>query len=78
MTLAALGEAFFAVGFAAGFMYLLLTVDFSGKDKSSRRQRGWVEFTLVTIVVVIGFIGTVFAFRTAGYRGDFCTENGQH
>lgn len=68
VTLAALGEAFFAVGFAAGFMYLLRTVDFSGKDKSSRRQRGWVEFTLVTIVVVIGFIGTVFAFRTAGYE----------
>ncbi|KAF4325227.1 hypothetical protein G195_001261 [Phytophthora kernoviae 00238/432] len=39
VTLAALGEAFFAVGFAAGFMYLLRTVDFSGKDKSSRRQQ---------------------------------------
>lgn len=71
VTLAALGEAFFAVGFAAGFMYLLRTVDFSGKDKSSRRQRGWVEFTLITIVVVIAFLGTVFAFRSAGYEAVF-------
>lgn len=71
VTLAALGEAFFAVGFAAGFMYLLRTVDFSGKDKNSRRQRGWVEFTMVTIVVVIGFIGVVFAFRGAGYEAVF-------
>ncbi|MGF9699108.1 MULTISPECIES: cytochrome c biogenesis protein CcsA [Paenibacillus] len=71
VTLAALGEAFFAVGFAAGFMYLLRTVDFSGKDKSSRRQRGWVEFTLITIVVVVGFIGTVFAFRASGYETVF-------
>lgn len=74
VTLAALGESFFAVGFAAGLMYLLRTIDFGSKDKSSRRQKWWVEFTLFSIIIVVGFIVSVFAFRASGYEAVF-TQN---
>ncbi|MBP1999506.1 ABC-type transport system involved in cytochrome c biogenesis permease subunit [Paenibacillus shirakamiensis] len=75
VTLAATGESFFAVGFAAAFMYLLRTVNFKGTDKSDRRQRRWVEFTLFSIIIVIGFIVAVFAFRLGGYETVFTREH---
>lgn len=65
VTLAALGESFFAVGFAAGLMYLLRTVKFDSKERSDRKQQRLVEFTLFSIIVIIGFLGSVFAFRGA-------------
>ncbi|GGF87597.1 cytochrome c biogenesis protein CcsA [Paenibacillus abyssi] len=71
VTTAALGEAFFAVGFAAGLMYLLRVVDFKGKTKEARRAQRWVEFTLYVIIVVISFIITVFVFRGMGYEAEF-------
>ncbi|WP_435925198.1 c-type cytochrome biogenesis protein CcsB [Paenibacillus sp. DYY-L-2] len=74
VTLAALGESFFAVGFAAGLMYLLRSIDFNATDKSSRRQKWWVEFTLFSIIIVVGFIVSVFTFRAAGYEAVF-TQN---
>ncbi|OAB44243.1 cytochrome c biogenesis protein CcsA [Paenibacillus glacialis] len=74
VTMAALGESFFAIGFAAGFMYLLRTVDFNSKEKSDRRQQRGVEFTLLSIVVVIGFIASVYAFRVGGYESVFTQE----
>lgn len=61
VTTAALGEAFFAVGFAAGLMYLLRVVDFNDKSKAGRRSQFWVEFTLYSIVVIVGFIVAVLA-----------------
>ncbi|MBD2869616.1 cytochrome c biogenesis protein CcsA [Paenibacillus sp. IB182493] len=74
VTTAALGEAFFAVGFAAGLMYLLRVVDFKGKTKEARRSQFWVEFSLYTIIVIVGFIFAVFAFRGAGYEAQFVQE----
>ncbi|GAK39973.1 cytochrome c biogenesis protein CcsA [Paenibacillus urinalis] len=74
VTLAALGESFFAVGFAAGLMYLLRTVKFDSSAKSDKKQQGWVEFTLIVIIIVIGFIGTVFAFRASGYEAVFTQQ----
>ncbi|MEC0089803.1 cytochrome c biogenesis protein CcsA [Paenibacillus macquariensis] len=74
VTMAALGESFFAIGFAAGFMYLLRTVDFNSKNKSDRRQQRGVEFTLLSIVIVIGFIASVYAFRVGGYETVFTQE----
>lgn len=71
VTLAAVGESFFAVGFAAGLMYLLRTIDFRANDKISRRQKWWVEFTFFSIIIVVGFIVSVFAFRAAGYEAVF-------
>lgn len=74
VTMAALGESFFAIGFAAGFMYLLRSVDFSSKDKRERRQQRGVEFVFITIVVLLGFIISVFAFRIDGYQSVFTQE----
>ncbi|SET53951.1 cytochrome c-type biogenesis protein CcsB [Paenibacillus sp. NFR01] len=74
VTLAALGESFFAIGFAAGLMYLLRTVDFNPKT-GNRRQQRLVEFTLFTILVIIGFLGSVFAFRAGGYESVFVSSN---
>lgn len=71
VSLAALGEAFFAVGFAAGFMYLLRTMDFKAKTKAAIRSQRWLEFTIFSILVVVGFIACVFIFRGAGYEAEF-------
>ncbi|WP_028610493.1 cytochrome c biogenesis protein CcsA [Paenibacillus harenae] len=74
VTTAALGEAFFAVGFAAGLMYLLRVIDFKGKTKEARRSQFWVEFSLYSIVLIVGFIIAVFAFRGMGYEAQFVQE----
>lgn len=74
VTTAALGEAFFAVGFAAGLMYLLRVVDFKENTRQAREAQFWVEFTLYTIVIIIGFIVAVFGFRGAGYEAHFVQE----
>jgi ABC-type transport system involved in cytochrome c biogenesis, permease component len=74
VTGAALGEAFFAVGFAAGLMYLLRVTDYNDKSKSARRSRRWLEFSLYVLIVVAGFIITVFAFRGASYEAVFLQE----
>ncbi|SEN23452.1 cytochrome c biogenesis protein CcsA [Paenibacillus sp. OV219] len=75
VTTAATGEAFFAVGFAAGLMYLLRTVDFKQTSEKARREQRWVEFTLYVIIIIIAFISSVFAFRGAGYEASFTQEN---
>jgi ABC-type transport system involved in cytochrome c biogenesis permease subunit len=74
VTTAALGEAFFAVGFAAGLMYLLRVMDYNDKTKNGRRAQFWLEFTLYSIIVIVGFIIAVFAFRGAGYEAEFTQE----
>ncbi|CAM4225357.1 cytochrome c biogenesis protein CcsA [Paenibacillus tarimensis] len=75
VTTAALGEAFFAVGFAAGLMYLLRVIDFKGTDKAAKRAQRWIEFTLYVIIVIVGFIGAVFLFRGMDYQASFTQTN---
>ncbi|MBW5446681.1 c-type cytochrome biogenesis protein CcsB [Cohnella sp. CFH 77786] len=74
VTTAALGEAFFAVGFAAALVQLLRVVDFTRTDKAGKRARRWVEGFLLVILIVIGFLVSVFAFRAAGYEAEFRQE----
>lgn len=74
VSLAALGEAFFAVGFAAGLMYLIRMVNFNGTSKADRRERRGVEFSLLTIVALVSFIVLIFSFNAAGYSAKFETE----
>ncbi|TCZ81249.1 c-type cytochrome biogenesis protein CcsB [Paenibacillus albiflavus] len=74
VTTAALGEAFFAVGFAAGLMYLIRMVNFQGTSKTDRRERRGVEFSLFTIVALVSFIVLIFAFNSAGYSAKFQIE----
>ncbi|MDG0789704.1 cytochrome c biogenesis protein CcsA [Cohnella ginsengisoli] len=74
VTTAATGEAFFAVGFAAALVKLLRVIDFSRTDKAGRREQRWVEFVLFFMVVIIGFLVSVFAFRGGGYEAKFQQE----
>lgn len=74
VTTAALGESFFAVGFAAALVQLLRVVDFTRTDKAGMRSRRWVESFLFIILIVIGFLVSVFAFRSSGYQAEFRQE----
>ncbi|MNC10382.1 Cytochrome c biogenesis protein CcsA [compost metagenome] len=69
VTLAASGEAFFAVGFAGGLMYLIRTIDF-GSFEDRWKRRG-VEFILFALLAVTGFAGSFFGFQAAGFRAVF-------
>jgi ABC-type transport system involved in cytochrome c biogenesis permease subunit len=71
VTTAALGEAFFAVGFATGLMHLIRTVDFTSAAKTARRERRGVELTILSILMVVGFVIATFAFKWAGYEAVF-------
>ncbi len=71
VTTAALGEAFFAIGFVAGVMYLLKTINFQSKQKADIRQQRGLEFTLFVILMVVVFAGSVFTFNSFGYQAQF-------
>ncbi|WP_438445562.1 c-type cytochrome biogenesis protein CcsB [Gorillibacterium sp. sgz5001074] len=71
VTTAAAGEAFFAVGFAGGLMYLLRTIDYQGRSKEARKRQRWVEATLFVLLVIVGFVGGIFTFNGAGYKAVF-------
>lgn len=66
VTMVALGYAFFAVGFLAGLLHLLRSVRWDAG--APRRPQRWLEFTMASIVIVVGFISIVFIFRGAGYE----------
>lgn len=74
VTTAALAEAFFAVGFAAGLMYLLRVVNFKGTSKSERWERRGVEIVIFTVLTVVGFVVAVFGFRAMDYEARFVHE----
>jgi ABC-type transport system involved in cytochrome c biogenesis permease subunit len=74
VTTAAAGEAFFAVGFAGGLMYLLRSVNFGGESKRERREQRGVEFTLFVIITLIAFVGSIFGFNAAGYHAQFSQQ----
>ncbi|WP_442601141.1 c-type cytochrome biogenesis protein CcsB [Paenibacillus sp. KN14-4R] len=74
VTFAAAGEAFFAVGFAAGLMHLLRTINFKGKLKNEKREQRGVEFTLFVIIMLIAFIALTFTFNASGYKAKFSAE----
>ncbi|MFC0214900.1 cytochrome c biogenesis protein CcsA [Paenibacillus chartarius] len=75
VTTAALGEAFFAVGFAGGLMYLLRTVDYRSGEPSDRKERRGVEVTLFVIVTLVAFVSSIFIFNSAGYRAEFAQQS---
>lgn len=71
VTTAASGEAFFAVGFAGGLMYLLRTMEYGNPSAKARKEQRWVEFTLFVLLVIVGFVGGIFSFNGAGYKAVF-------
>jgi len=74
VTTAALGEAFFALGFAAGLMYLIRTIDFAGTSKRAVRERRGIEFSLFFMLTLVAFIVLIFSFNAAGYKAKFSAE----
>ncbi|WP_238188527.1 cytochrome c biogenesis protein CcsA [Paenibacillus sp. L3-i20] len=74
VTMAALGNAFFAIGFIAGLMYLLRVIDFKGTTPKARRMERWLELMVYFIIIIIGFIIAIFAFRGVGYEAEFLLE----
>lgn len=74
VSLAATGEAFFAVGFAGGLMHLLRTIDFQSKTKSAKRQTFAMEITLLSVLFLVGFIISSLLFSATGYEATFTKE----
>ncbi|GGD69472.1 c-type cytochrome biogenesis protein CcsB [Paenibacillus nasutitermitis] len=74
VTTAAIGEAFFGVGFALGLMYLLRTVNFKETGHKARKAQRAIEMVMLVGVILIGFLVSVFAFRAAGYEATFSQE----
>ncbi|TVY11574.1 cytochrome c biogenesis protein CcsA [Paenibacillus cremeus] len=74
VTTAAFGEAFFAVGFAAGLMYLIQSVNFKGTSKGDRKEQRGVEFTIFTLVMILAFVIAIFSFNAAGYHARFAND----
>jgi len=71
VTTAAAGEAFFAVGFAAGLMYLLRTINFNSSDQAGKKERVGVEITMFFLVTIVAFVVMIFSFNAAGYSAKF-------
>ncbi|TVX92852.1 cytochrome c biogenesis protein CcsA [Paenibacillus agilis] len=59
-------EAFFAVGFVAGIMYLVHTMRWD--DASKRKSQIALEFSLFTVIIILGYVVAVFGYRAAGYE----------
>lgn len=76
VTTAAAGEAFFAVAFAAGVMYLVRTVDFVSKTKQALLAQRGVEAIILAVLMLIGFITMVFTFQAMDYKAEFVQMNG--
>lgn len=74
VTTAALGEAFFAVGFAAGLMYLIRVINYSGQFKSDRRERRGVEIVIFVVLMIVSFIVSVYVFKGINYEASFMQE----
>ena len=73
VTVAACGEGAFAVGFAAGLMYLVRTVN---QEKSNRSTK-WLEVVLSVVLMLVGFIGSSAVFQSTGYQATFQFTNSQ-
>lgn len=66
VTLAAAGEAFFAIGFVAGLMYLIRTIQWD--NSSAKRAQRSLEVIMVLIMIIVGFVAVVFGYRSADYE----------
>ncbi|RKN84622.1 cytochrome c biogenesis protein CcsA [Paenibacillus ginsengarvi] len=74
VTMAAFSEAFYAVGFAAGLMYLLRVVNFKGTSKADIKERRGVEVVIFVVITTLAFVITVFIFKGIGYEAQFKQE----
>lgn len=67
VTLAAIGQGAFAVGFAAGLVYLI--------HQKAKEKKGihvfFLEVVMAVVCMFIGFIGSSFFFEKIGYKASF-------
>lgn len=71
VTTAALGEGAFAIAFAAGLLYLLLKTDQTRANWENRL----LEFTLWTILMLVGFLTINFVSRAIGFSEQFAVTD---
>jgi ABC-type transport system involved in cytochrome c biogenesis permease subunit len=74
VTTAATGEAFFAVGFAGGLMYLLRNINFKSKERKDIKEQRSIEFVLFVLLIILGFVVAIFSFNAAGYKATFSKD----
>lgn len=67
VTTAAAGQAILAISFAAGLIYLLKSVDQTRSSKSTF----WLEGTILTLIITIGFIIVSTTFSIMDYKAEF-------
>ncbi|GAA4709381.1 c-type cytochrome biogenesis protein CcsB [Brevibacillus fulvus] len=67
VTTAALGEGILAVGFAAGLMYLVRTINQERRSKSTT----WLEIVLAVVLMLIGFIVMDTSFAHSNQKTVF-------
>ncbi|AEH53649.1 c-type cytochrome biogenesis protein CcsB [Bacillus coagulans] len=67
VTTAAAGEAILAVSFAAGLIYLVKSTD----QQKSNWQTFWLEFVMLCLICIAGFIVAKSAFGLFHYKVDF-------
>ncbi len=67
----AIGQGILAIGFVAGLIYLIRTIDYSKKNKKTRS----LEFILYSILCIFGYIAISYSFSTANYEATFSYIN---
>nr|WP_155891525.1 c-type cytochrome biogenesis protein CcsB [Heyndrickxia acidiproducens] len=67
VTTAAAGEAILAVSFAAGLIYLVKMVD----QQRSSKQTFWLEFVMLCLICMLGFIVVSSLFSALKYEAAF-------
>jgi len=70
----ALGQGILSIGFVAGLIYLIRTIDFTKSNKQTRA----LEFVLYSLLSLIGFIAVGSIFNGLNYEATFAyiDENG--
>ncbi|WP_096201017.1 c-type cytochrome biogenesis protein CcsB [Bacillus sp. FJAT-45350] len=67
----ALGQGILAIGFAAGLVYLVRTIDYKQKNKKTRS----LEFIMYSLVSIFGYIVIAYAFNALNYEATFSYTN---
>jgi cytochrome c-type biogenesis protein CcsB len=67
VTTAALGQAIFAISFAAGIIYLVKSIDQTKSSKSTF----WLEFVLYGLISTLGFVVVSTTFTLLDYKASF-------
>ncbi|WP_090926877.1 c-type cytochrome biogenesis protein CcsB [Salibacterium qingdaonense] len=75
VTTTALGQGLLSIGFAAGLIYLIRTLDFTKRDK----KVFWLETIMYSLISLVSFILVRYIFRLADYEAAFTyvNENGE-